>query len=325
MPRIPRRLTLPLLVLAPTIALLASCQQPRTPSTLADAQKPAPVIQHPTLSETQPQHLPGLENVVAFHDDFYSGGVPEGPEAFETLQAMGVKTIISVDGAIPDVASAQARGMRYIHLPIGYDGFDKQRSLQLTRATRDAMLAGPVYLHCHHGKHRSAGAAATVAVALGWSTPQAAVQRMKVSGTSPSYKGLYACASNAMVIPSSQIDAVPDDFPAVSIPKGLVKAMVEIDAAYEHLKLIQAAGWKTPADHPDLVPAAEAGRLADLYRLLAERAPAEKELPEFVEAMKYAQMQAELVESRILEGTSPDEPFRLVAASCKDCHTRFRD
>ena len=95
---------------------------------------------------------------------------------------------------------AKARGMRYIHLPIGYNGFDEARKLELVRATRDSMATGPVYLHCHHGKHRSAGAAGTVAVSLAWLTTDQAVERMKVSGTAPNYKGLYACTSHAVVL-----------------------------------------------------------------------------------------------------------------------------
>ncbi len=34
-----------------------------------------------------------------------------------------MKTIISVDGATPNVAMAEKYGMRYVHLPHGYDEF----------------------------------------------------------------------------------------------------------------------------------------------------------------------------------------------------------
>jgi len=43
-------------------------------------------------------------------------------------------------------------------------------------------------------------------------TPQEAVARMKVSGTSPNYQGLYACAANAIVLDASVIDGVSPDF-----------------------------------------------------------------------------------------------------------------
>ena len=114
-------------------------------------------IEMPTLKDSKPRNYHGLHNVVAFFDGYLSGSAPEGDIGFEELERMGVKTIISVDGAVPAVERAKARGMRYIHLPIGYNGFDEKRRLELVRATRDAMKDGPVYLHCHHGKHRSAG------------------------------------------------------------------------------------------------------------------------------------------------------------------------
>ena len=171
--------------------LLWSCsyyeQSTRNPEPDPQAAAPAPAITLPTMSDQSPRDYPGIHNAVAFHDGFISGSVPEGEAGFETLAAMGVKTIISVDGAVPDVDMARARGLRYIHLPIGYNGFDEQRRLELARATRDAMNDGAVYIHCHHGKHRSAGAAAVVIASLGWATPEKAIERMKVSGAAPAY------------------------------------------------------------------------------------------------------------------------------------------
>jgi protein tyrosine phosphatase (PTP) superfamily phosphohydrolase (DUF442 family) len=94
----------------------------------------------------------GLHNVFPITDKFYSGSCPEGEAGFGSLRALGVRTVISVDGARPDVELARKHGLRYVHLPIGYDGVPRQQALRIARAVRD--LPGPVYLHCHHGKHR---------------------------------------------------------------------------------------------------------------------------------------------------------------------------
>jgi len=285
----------------------------------------------PTLKDQKPRDLPGLHNVVAYHDGFYSGGVPEGDAAFATLKAMGITTIISVDGAEPDVAKAKVLGIRYIHLPIGYNGFDEKRKLELARATRDALQKGPVYIHCHHGKHRSAGAAGAVAASLGWMTPEEAVERMKVSGTAPNYEGLYACAANSTELDPKLIDAVPAHFPEVSHPTSFVKAMIEIDEINDHLKLIEKAGWTAPKDHPDLVPAAEAGRLADLFRLSAESPKAKSKPPTFTDALKQdAERIAALEEMIIAQEKYKDtkklsDAFKQIQASCKDCHAKYRD
>jgi hypothetical protein len=255
--------------------------------------------------------------------------VPEGDLGFETLARMGVKTVLSVDGAAPDVERAKAHGIRYIHLPIGYNGFDEQRKLQLVRATRDGLSVGPMYVHCHHGKHRSAGAAGTVIASLGWSSPEQMVERMRVSGTSAGYKGLYSGTAGATALASRVIDAVPPDFPEVSRPSGFVKGMVEVDEAFEHLKAIEKAGWMVPSDHPDLVPAAEAGRLADLLRVLAGDERVARKPADFAAMMRENNAQATALEAMLAENDRDKEKLSkqltIIAATCKDCHVKYRD
>ena len=289
----------------------------------------SPRLTPPTRAEAVPRDYPGLHNVVAFHEGFYSGGVPEGDAAFDSLAALGVKTIISVDGAETDVDRATSRGMTYIHLPIGYHGFEEARKLQLVRATRDAMDSGSVYIHCHHGKHRSAGAAAAVAVSLGWMTNQQAYARMKVSGTADSYPGLYACAASAGMLSAAVIDAVPADFPSRDLPKGMVRGMIDIDTAMDHLKAIERARWQAPEDHPDLAPASEAGKLADLLRYLETDRVTRSKPAGFVALLRESSGRAATLETMLVEGKSDplvlSSQFKLVADSCKDCHARYRD
>ncbi len=224
----------------------------------------------PAASLPSPVDFPGIHNLVAFHDGFVSGSAPEGDAGLDSLAKLGFKTVISVDGAIPDVEGARKRGLRYVHLPIGYDGFDDARKAELVRAVRD--LPKPIYIHCHHGKHRSAGAAGTIGVSLGWMSNAAAAERMKVSQTAESYKGLWACTAKAAPMMAAAIDAARADFPEITKPDSMVAAMVVIDEAFDRLKLVEKNGWKVPADHPDLAPAADAGKLADLLRLLVDDA-----------------------------------------------------
>src|SRR5581483_3702797 len=73
---------------------------------------------------------PGLKNAHRLTDRVLSGAQPEANVAFRELAALGVKTVISVDGAAPDVASAHKAGLRYVHLPIGYDGIPAARALE---------------------------------------------------------------------------------------------------------------------------------------------------------------------------------------------------
>ncbi|MBL9000817.1 MAG: cytochrome c [Phycisphaerae bacterium] len=321
-------LPLSLFVISGGVWSCTSSQPPRAPAT-PPAMKALAPIPMPTPADTRPMDYPGVHNVVAYQPGYLSGSQPEGDSGFDTLAAMGIKTIISVDGAAPEVEKAASRGMRYIHLPISYNGIGEERGLELTRATRDAMRVGPVYIHCHHGKHRSAGAAAMACVHLGWSTPEQGVARMKVSGTSPNYTGLYACAQRASLLDEKVIDAVSADFPEISKPTDFVQGMVDVDHAFEHLKEIEKAGWKTPESSPDLVPAAEAGRLADLYRSLQETRYVKEEPVGLTELLRDAHAQAHALEEWLAageqDGAKLSAQFKLVAASCKDCHVKFRD
>lgn len=302
-------------------ALLAACaaQPPR-----------APAAPPPALAATYPVDAPGLHNVVAYGPGLWSGSLPEGDAGFATLRAWGVRTVISVDGAEPDLARAKAAGIRYVHLPVGYNGFDEARKIELARAVHD--LPGPIYVHCHHGRHRSAGAAATVAVALGMLSTEQAVARMRVSGTAPGYKGLYACAAEAKPLGQAQLAAARADFPEVTRPDGFVAGMVAIDEEFEHLKLVERSGWSVPADHPDLVPASVAGALADHFRLLRSD-PRSRTQPEaFTQMLAAAERDAQAIEDALAAGMAPEArsaalagPMRALSASCKDCHVRFRD
>jgi hypothetical protein len=102
----------------------------------------------PTAQSTAPTKIEKIEakhlsNPVRVHEKVISGGLPEGDEAFAELKDLGIKTVISVDGAKPDVATSKKYGMRYVHLPHGYDGVPEQRGKELAKPVRD--LPGPIY------------------------------------------------------------------------------------------------------------------------------------------------------------------------------------
>jgi len=217
--------------------------------------------------------------------------------------------------------------MRYVHLPIGYDGMAPERTLEIARAVHD--LPGPIYLHCHHGKHRSAGAAGAAAVSLGMLTQDQALARMSVSGTAANYTGLFACVRAASPASPEVLARAAAEFPERARTTGLVQSMVEIDEAFESLKAIEKAGWKTPADHPDLVPAAVAGRMADLFRVLDE----DPEVVAGSEEMRSWLREDAARSSRLEEGLLAPAPshadlsalLKELNQSCKQCHAAYRD
>jgi len=78
---------------------------------LSRASEPQHDPQHDPQHEL-PRQLPGLHNVVPYtgsgSEAFYSGSAPEGDAGFDALVKLGIKTVISVDGATPDLARAKA-------------------------------------------------------------------------------------------------------------------------------------------------------------------------------------------------------------------------
>src|SRR5262245_56285152 len=167
-------------------------------------------------------HLP---NAYQIHPKVISGGLPEGDAAFQELADLGVKTVISVDGATPDIETAKKHGLRYIHLPHGYDGIPRPRANELAKAVRD--LPGPIYIHCHHGKHRSPAAATVACVAAGLVDPTNAELILRTAGTSENYRGLYQSARNARRLDAKLLDKITGEFPERPAIPPLATAMVD--------------------------------------------------------------------------------------------------
>jgi len=84
----------------------------------------------------------------------------------------------------------------------------------------------------------------------------------------------------------------------------------------------------TPEDHPDLVPAAEAGRLADQMRYSGDDPRSKAKGAEYAAMLSSAVDVATALEEGIVKRESKEQleaKWKLVAASCKDCHAVYRD
>lgn len=318
-------------------------------------------IEHPTLATPSPamqqrgaappERLPSetLPNLVRVHPRVYSGGLPEGDAAFAELAAMGVKTIISVDGAKPDVAVASRHGLRYVHLPHGYDGIGEQRLQTLAKAVVE--LPGPIYVHCHHGKHRSPAAASAACVGAGWLSTDAAEGVLEMAGTNPQYRGLYQAVREAKPIAHESLAELTVAFRAVEEIPPMAEAMVELGHTFEHVQQIAAANWQSPADHPDLDPVHEALLLHEHYVELARRPEVTVETPGFREILQRSVERTRELHQRLQVGHDnaerlPEEQenaeaedgregqervarlallLSRIKADCKACHVRYRD
>jgi hypothetical protein len=321
-----------------SVGALTGCARNDPESAAADASAgPASSIATPAaatsgegIRKLTTEHLP---NVVQVHPRVISGGLPASDAAFAELSGLGVKTIISVDGAKPDVQAAARHGLRYVHLPHGYDSIPSERARELAKAVRE--LEGPVYIHCHHGKHRSPAAASVACVTAGLVEPSRALEILELAGTSRDYRGLYDSADKARPLEAALLEELEVEFREIAPVPAMADAMVQIEHTHEHLLQIAAAGWQTPADHPDLIPAHEALLLQEHFaellrtdevrqqpaafrRMLEESETAAREVAELLKMQTsdaaFATRSAELA-----------APTERITTNCKACHRQFRD
>ncbi len=263
-----------------------------------------------------------LANLLKITPQVYVGGEARGDAAFARLVRMGVKTVVSVDGARPDLPTARRHGLRYVHIPLGYDGIDHQAGLLMASLVRHA--EGPFYVHCHHGLHRGPAAAAVVCMAAGDVDGPGALQILARAGTSKKYAGLWRDVRRY------QVPADDVDLPAlVELAEvgSLAAAMANIDRACENLRRCHDAQWSTPADHPDVTPAEEALLLKEAFRESA-RHRADEFGTEFANWLTEAESAAQALEDsfRVTNGArDSSRQWAVLQQSCQRCHAKYRD
>ena len=286
--------------------------------------------QSDNVPKPQLLHGAGIENLFKVSDKIYSGSSPESEHAFAELKKLGIKTIISVDGAKPDIATAKKFGLRYVHLPFGYDGVPTNRALALIKAARE--LPKPIYVHCHHGLHRGPAGAAIICEGTENWTPHQALDWLKQAGTSTNYTGLYKSVENFRAPSAEELKKLPHYFPEKIEVSPLVDAMVEIDNRFDNLTLIKKAGYQSPSA-PDLNPAHEALLLEELFRELNRSAETRKN-KDFQSKMVVAEKSAgefrSAMESKAKQLSEADKTelsaaFDKVMNSCATCHKAHRN
>jgi protein tyrosine phosphatase (PTP) superfamily phosphohydrolase (DUF442 family) len=276
-----------------------------------------------------------LQNAHRLTDKVIAGAAPEGDAAFQRLRELGVRTIITVDGAAPDVETARRHGLRYVHLPIGYDDVSPEEGLAIAKAIDE--LPGPIYVHCHHGKHRSAAAVAVACVVNGRLKPAQAESVLKTFGTGENYKGLWASALAARPVEKRVLDAVKVDYVETAKVPPMAEAMVAIDQTLDRLKLAAASGWRTPAGHPDVDPPHEALQLTEKLRELGRTDDVRRDRPDpFRDLLGHGEAEAQSLQDALAAWSKQghavarppatlDAALKSVTSSCAACHKAYRD
>lgn len=293
------------------------------------------LAQHHELTTPHAVEVIGIHNVFQLSENIVSGGEPESAEALAALASMGIKTILSVDGKVPDAATAAELGMRYVHIPIQYSGIDELELVQIAKTFRE--LEGPFFVHCFHGKHRGPAAAAVGRLTLDGIPREHAVAEMhQWCGTSLTYDGLFKTIGQGAMPGWKASGELAFDFPASHAFDGFRGTMVPMARHWDEIKFARKRKWALNPNKPDIVPAQEALQLSQIFEQCLEQTdlPADTEqVRGWLEDGKQGtgDLARLLTGQKELEAQGVDwkpqaeDAYRLVAKSCKQCHLEYRN
>ena len=268
----------------------------------------------------------GIHHLAEVAPGLLRGAQPEGDASFALLARLGVRTILSVDGARPDAEAAARHGIRYVHLPMEYSGIPREEQARIAKVARD--LPGGLFVHCHHGLHRGPAACAVAWMARDGTGPEEAAAMMKAAGTDPRYEGLYAAVAGFLPPTAEEMARVREEELAASarVPD-LVEAMVALDGTFSRMKAVRRSGWKTPGDLPDVVPSHEARILAERFREVARLDEAKGMPADFRGWLSEAEKASWALEGalRAGDGGAAASSLDRVGAACGACHDQYRN
>jgi len=265
-----------------------------------------------------------IKNLHALTPTLYSGDEPATAGHYAQLARLGIRTVISVDAIAPDPALADPHAIRIVHLPIGYDGIEPDRAAQLAAAINT--LEHPIYLHCHHGKHRGPAALCVGAIGAGLTTNDQAAAFMNLAGTSENYPGLWDAARKATPLDPATLQSITD-FPTHAPVPGFIEGMGQLDRLHERLWDLAEDNWQTPEDHPDLSATAVSGQIHDHLRAMLELEFFRKRGTMMRSRFESLTETARLVETSLIEKDYGEALVALdtMSQSCLDCHEHFRN
>lgn len=284
------------------------------------------------LPERKPEEKPGLHNLYRLSDDLISGAEPEGEEAFRNLQAMGVKTILSVDGKAPNVELAAKYGMRYVHIPIQYKGISPDEVMQISKFYREA--EGPIYTHCFHGNHRGPASLAIGRVVRDGAPRETAIQEMRqYCGTSKKYEGLYLAVAKGAIPSAEETAAFSCEFRSAQPFRGIRRGMIDSARSFDPLREMAKGGWNPDPDHPDLDAGNEAAKLADLFAAMAASEELRSKAGDFRRWMADCAAESAVLKDLVAKqrkgdaeaGKAAKESFDRLEKSCNGCHAVYRN
>lgn len=262
------------------------------------------------------------------------GGEPNQRQ-LEFLAKQGFKTVVSVDSASPNLQVARKLGLKYVHIPLGYDGIKSDEQLQLLAVVRKCQ--SPIYVHCHHGHHRAPAATAALLRVAGFIGPAKATEILRKGGTSESYAGLWRDVKTATALKTSVDDIELRE--SCDVPT-LAANMAILDRRTDELeKLLQNVGkqraGRTKARDVALLvieSLKESARDVKTEEVDAEPEQCGKLPEDYVSKMQACLKAATTLHDTLAKDLpTPNEraalqkSFRQLRSSCSSCHQQFRN
>jgi hypothetical protein len=182
--------------------------------------------------------------------------------------------------------------------------------------------------------HRGPAAAAIICMGtLGW-TPAEGLAWLKEAQTATNYVGLFKTVETFRPPSKEALAAAPSHFPEVAKTEALIDTMVSVDEQWDKLKAVRKAGYRIPANSPDLRPTAEATLLREHFREAQRLLEARARGADFLDHLKGAEGEVQKLELMLGEaGEQPGEEMRVrldhefseMNQRCAACHKLFRN
>ncbi|MEO0529752.1 MAG: hypothetical protein AAF266_04150, partial [Planctomycetota bacterium] len=186
----------------------------------------------------------------------------------------------------------------------GYGAIPEEALDQLVAVARDCER--PVYVYCHHGRHRGPAAAAIVCRAAGLLDRDGALELLRTAGTDPAYGGLWTSVAD---FDPTRTPATTTRLVARSDVSPLRLAMGQLDRAWDTIQS------DAPAAQREAAVAVARQALRESRRGAVAEGVSQSLLRDFDEALGRFEELAERRAGRI----------QHFDAACVRCHQQHRD
>lgn len=245
------------------------------------------------------------------------GSGPRSASDLRGLYDRGVRVVVSVDAALPMVEEARAIGIRMIHIPTRYSGIDDEALAALKRVSME--VKEPLFLHCHHGKHRGPTATAIMGMFRNELSLEEALRLMSKAGTGKEYVGLWKAVRDFES--RSSISASPELYERQPADQ-VAGQMLIADESMEMLQKLAVS----KSSHDDIEGIAH--QIVLLREAIAESRRFSD--PEQADLMEQFTKSEDLIRRLGRAAAKPTEAafsdtLQSLGTSCKDCHRDHRN